>query len=303
MKKFKGVFALLLTTAMLLSLVGCAKDEVKDENTTNDTNTVTEGTTAIDETTGEAAPVANLTGEVAISGSTSVEKIGNAAAEEFMALNPNVTVTYEAIGSSAGVKNAHENVTPIGTVSRNLKDEEKAWGMKEVVIAYDGIAVITHPSNGVTKLTKDQILGIFKGEITNWSEVGGIDGPIVVVSREDGSGTREAFEDLVGYKGALSADALIAEGNGNVQTTVAGNPQSIGYVSLEFINETVKPLLIDDVEPTVENVLAGSYKISRPFLMVYHDENMTDATKAFIDFILSDDGQAIVADEGGIPVK
>lgn len=301
MKKLRLVITLLLASAMLLFFVGCAKDEVKEDIKVEDTEPTTEDTT--EDMPEATTPVADLTGSVAISGSTSVEKIGSAAAEEFMALNPGVTVTYEGIGSSAGIKNANENVTPLGTASRNLKEEEKGWGMEAVVIAYDGIAAITHPSNSVSALTKDQLLAIYKGDITNWSEVGGDDAVIVVVSREDGSGTRGAYEELLGFEGALTANALIAEGNGNVQTTVAGNPQAIGYVSLEFIDKTVKPLIIDEVEPTVDNVLAGTYQISRPFIMVYHEKNMTDATKAFIDFILSDDGQAIVADEGGIPIK
>lgn len=303
MRKLKNVFAILFATIMVLSFVGCTKEEVKEDNTTTEANATTEVTATSEAATEAVTEATTLTGTVAVSGSTSVEKIGTAAAEEFMALYPGVTVTYEGIGSSAGVKNAHENVTPLGTASRNLKEEEKSWGMKEVVIAYDGIAVITHPSNGVADLTKDQVLSIFKGEIKNWSEVGGADQAIVVVSREDGSGTRGAFEELLKFENELTADALIAEGNGNVQTTVAGNPQSIGYVSLEFIDETVKPLTVDTIEATVDNVLSGVYAISRPFVMVYHDENMNEVTQAFVDFILSDEGQAIVAEKGGIPVK
>ena len=141
------------------------------------------------------------------------------------------------------------------------------------------------------------------GEITNWKEIGGEDEEIVVVSREDGSGTRGAFEEIVGFENKLTKDAIIAKGNGNVQTTVANNDKAIGYVSFTYINNTVKPVKIDGVEPTTENVVALDYSISRPFLMVYKEENMTKESKAFLDFILSDEGQKIVEEKGGIKVN
>lgn len=244
----------------------------------------------------------SLEGSITISGSTSVEKVMVGLAEEFMALNPDVDITYEAIGSSAGIKNADQGVTMLGTASRNLKEKEVAWGLESKAIAYDGIAVITHPSNGVSDLTKEQVSAIYKGEITNWSEVGGFNEEIVVVSREDGSGTRGAFEEIVDFEDALTASAILAEGNGNVQTTVAGNPNAIGYVSFTYINDTVKGVKIAGVEPTTENVLAQSYSISRPFLMVYHKDNVDHVTQLFTDFIFSADGQTVVEDKGGIPV-
>lgn len=288
----KKLLTLLLLIAMVFTFAACSTDE-GEEDTNNDTE-VTNETDNTDE---------GLSGTVTISGSTSVEKIGVATAEEFMALNPDVDVTYEGIGSSSGVKNAKDGVTKIGTASRNLKEEEKTWGLTEVVIAYDGVAVITHPSNPITELSMEQVLAIYKGEITNWSEVGGEDKEIVVVSREDGSGTRGAYEEIVGFEGELTANALIAEGNGNVQTTVAGNPQSIGYVSFTYINDTVKPMLIEGVEPTSTNVLAETYPIARPFLMLYKEGNIDDVTKAYLDFVLSAEGQSIVEDEGGIKVN
>lgn len=287
----KKLLSLLLLVAMVFSFAGCA---------TEDAETKPEGEDTIVENDDE---VKGLSGTVSISGSTSVEKIGKATAEEFMALNPDVQVTYEGIGSSSGVKNAKDGVTKLGTASRNLKEEEKTWGLTEVTIAYDGVAVITHPSNNMEGLTVNQVQAIYKGEITNWSEVGGEDKEIVVVSREDGSGTRGAFEEIVGFEGELTKNALIAEGNGNVQTTVAGNPQAIGYVSFTYINETVKPMLIEGVEPTADNVLAEAYPISRPFLMLYKEENIDEATQAFVDFVLSAEGQMIVEEEGGISVK
>ena len=295
MKSIKKLLVLVVALLVIFAFAGCST-ETEDSETENDKVEAQQPT--VDDNAEKT-----LEGEVTISGSTSVEKIGKGAALEFEALYPDVTVTYEGIGSSSGIKNANEGTSMIGTASRNLKEEEKSWGMNEVAIAYDGVAVISHPDNSLEGLTMDQVQSIFKGEITNWSQVGGADEEIVVVSRENGSGTRGAFEELVGFEDELTENAIIAEGNGNVQTTVAGNEKAIGYVSFTYINETVKPLLVDGVEPTTENVLSGDYGISRPFLMVYHDENMNEASEEFVNFVLSEDGQMIVEDKGGIPVK
>jgi phosphate transport system substrate-binding protein len=284
MKEIKRMMVLVLALVMAVSIVGCAKEEVTVENTEE----LSESTSA------------ELTGDVTISGSTSVEKVGMALAEEFMALNNSVEVTYQGIGSSAGVKNAKSGTTQIGTASRNLKTEEKEWGLTEIELAFDGIAVISHPENRIEGLTMEQLKAIYRGEITNWSQVGGVDAEIIVVSREDGSGTRGAFEEIVGFEGELRESALIAEGNGNVQTTVAGNPLAIGYVSFTYINETVNPLLVDGIAPTVENVVSGEYGVARPFMMVYMEDNMTDAAKAFIEFAMSSEGQTIVEEKGAI---
>ncbi|MGD9677526.1 MAG: phosphate ABC transporter substrate-binding protein PstS family protein [Vulcanibacillus sp.] len=283
----KKLVFILIAIALVFSVTACG-NESSTETPTN---------------TPETQPPVELEGTVSISGSTSVEKIGVATAEEFMALNPKVNVTYEGIGSSNGVKNANDGVTQIGTASRAIKESEKAWGLTEVVIAYDGVAVITHPSNSIEGLTLEEVQAIFKGEITNWSEVGGQPGEIVVVSREEGSGTRGAFEEIVKFEGELTDNATVVEGNGGVQTTVAQNPSSIGYVSFTYINDSVKPMLIDEVIPTTENVLNGTYSVSRPFVVIYHDKNMTDASKAYVDFVLSPAGQKIVEEGGGIPVK
>lgn len=311
MKKFRNVLMVALIVVSMLAFAGCksdtdsktttddnkpssSADNNKDNNMDSNTDTDNNKDTEQDD---------KLSGLVSVSGSTSVEKIGIATAEEFMALNPDVEVTYEGIGSSNGVKNAKDGVTILGTASRNLKTEEKTWGLTEVAIAYDGVAVITHPSNGVSELTKEQVQAIYKGEITNWKDVGGKDEEIVVVSREDGSGTRGAFEEIVDFEDALTEKAIIAKGNGNVQTTVAKNDKAIGYVSFTYINDTVKPFKIDGVEPTSENVVSGDYSISRPFLLIYKEENMTKESKAFVDFILSPEGQNIVEEKGGIKVN
>lgn len=313
MKTSKKIVALMLTIMMIFAFSGCGSSNEDDtasndqnnndtaQEQTNDNNTEADsGSETEDQNSGSEEEA--ISGEITISGSTSVEKIGNALAEEFMALNPDAVVTYESIGSSNGVKNAKDGVTIFGTASRNLKTKEKDWGLTEVTLAFDGVAVITHPDNTIEGLTKDQVMAIYKGEIKNWNEVGGKDEEIVVVSREDGSGTRGAFEEIVDFEGALTSDALIAKGNGNVQTTVAKNPKSVGYVSFTYINETVKPMKIDGVEPLAEKVIAGEYSISRPFLMLYKSDNMTKAGEAFEKFALSTEGQNIVEEQGGIRV-
>lgn len=307
MKNFKVLLSLVLVIGMIASFAGCTNNGGANQNpgtaTNNDVPNNTDTNNNADNNTGNTDNTPTLSGTVTISGSTSVEKIGVALAEEFMALNPGVTVTYQGIGSSGGVTNANTKVTQIGAASRELKDSEKEFGMTEVVIAYDGIALITHPTNPVQELTLEQVQKIYKGEITNWSEVGGNNENIVVVSREDGSGTRGAFEEIVKFENELTSNATIAEGNGNVQSTVAGNPQAIGYVSFTYLNDTVQDLLIEGVQPTVENVQNGSYKVSRPFILMYHEDAMTDASKGYMDFALTSAGQEIVEENGGIAVK
>ncbi|GMQ63496.1 phosphate ABC transporter substrate-binding protein [Vallitalea maricola] len=312
MKKFRNVLMVALIVVSMVAFAGCKSDTdskaTTDDNKTssnvdNNKDNNTDTNTNTDESKDTDQDDDKLSGLVSVSGSTSVEKIGIASAEEFMALNPDVEVTYEGIGSSNGIKNAKDGVTILGTASRNLKTEEKNWGLTEVAIAYDGVAVITHPSNEVSELTKEQVQAIYKGEITNWKDVGGKDEEIVVVSREDGSGTRGAFEEIVDFEDALTEKAIIAKGNGNVQTTVAKNDKAIGYVSFTYINDTIKPFKIDGVQPTSENVVSGDYSISRPFLLIYKEENMTKESKAFVDFILSPEGQNIVEEKGGIKVN
>lgn len=163
------------------------------------------------------------------------------------------------------------------------------------------LAAIVHPDNTVSDISMEDLKKIYTGEVTNWKELGGNDAPIVVVSRENGSGTKSAFEELVGFEDALVSDATIAEGNGNVQSTVASNPNAIGYVSFTYIDETVKALTVEGVEATDANVKNSTYKISRPFLIFWHEENMNEVAKAFVEFMMSAEGQAIVA-EKAIPV-
>ena len=239
---------------------------------------------------------------ITVSGSTSVGPLAEKLAAKFEELE-NVKIEINQIGSSAGIKNAIDDVSQIGMSSRDLKQEEIDAGIEQLVIAHDGIVVVAHPSNGVKDLTMEQVKAIFTGDITNWKDVGGEDKDIVVVSREEGSGSRDAFQEIVGYEsGELTPNAVISNGNGNIKTTVATNENAIGFISFEYIDDSVSAIKYNGVEPTAENVLAGKYELSRPFLFVYKKDVSEEATK-FMDFILIEDGQKIVKDTGAIPLS
>jgi phosphate transport system substrate-binding protein len=240
---------------------------------------------------------------ISISGSTSVGPLAEKIADKYMD-KQDVKIEINQIGSSAGITNATTGVSEIGMSSRDLKEEEKANGLVETIIAFDGIVVVTHPSNKVKNLTMDQVKQIFTGEVTNWKELGGEDLEIVVVSREDGSGSRDAFQEIVGYtSGELVRTSIIASGNGNIKTTVATNKHAVGFISFEYIDSSISTININGVEATAENVLQEKYSLSRPFLFVHKEDTLTDAGQQFIDYILSSDGQAIVAETGAIPIK
>jgi phosphate transport system substrate-binding protein len=240
---------------------------------------------------------------ISISGSTSVGPLAEKIADKYMNKN-DVKIEINQIGSSAGITNATTGVSEIGMSSRDLKEEEKASGLVETIIAYDGIVVVTHSTNKVKNLTMDQVKQIFTGEVTNWKELGGDDLEIVVVSREDGSGSRDAFQEIVGYtSGELVRTSIIASGNGNIKTTVATNKHAVGFISFEYIDSSISTININGVEATAENVLQEKYSLSRPFLFVHKVDTLTEAGQQFIDYILSPDGQAIVAETGAIPIK
>lgn len=240
---------------------------------------------------------------VAISGSTSVGPLAEKLAAKYTE-EDDTNIEINQIGSSAGITNAISGVSEIGMSSRDLKDEEIESGLQEIVIAYDGIVVVTHPSNQVKDLTMEQVKQIFTGEVTNWKELGGKDMEIVVVSREDGSGSRDAFQEIVDYSsGELIKNAIIASGNGNIKTTVANNKHAVGFISFEYIDESISTIDINGVEATAENVLQEKYSLSRPFLFVHKEGKLSDAGQRFIDFILSDAGQKIAAEAGAIPIK
>lgn len=242
--------------------------------------------------------------KVTISGSTSVGPVVEVLGEDFSAKNEGISVEVQQIGSSAGIKNAIEGTSQIGMASRDLKDEEKASGLKETQIAIDGIAVITNKNNEVKDLTLEQVKDIYTGKITNWKEVGGKDAPIVVVSREDGSGTRDGFQENVGFESEeLTKDAQISDGSGNIKSIVEGNENSIGYISFGYVDDKVNALTIDGVELTVENVKDNKYPIARPFLLVNKEDKISEEGTKFIEFILSEEGQKIVEDKGFISIN
>ena len=241
---------------------------------------------------------------ISISGSTSVGPLMEKLAEKYEGVNSNVSIEINQVGSSAGIKDAINGVSEIGMSSRELKSEEESQ-VKSNVIAYDGIAIITNKNNPIKNITLDQIKGIYTGQITNWNQIdGGKDAPIVVVSREEGSGTRDAFQEIVGYKSEeLKADAMISNGNGGVKETVASNDNAVGFVSFEYLDDEVNIANVENVEPKAELVKSGEYKISRPFLLVNKDGGLSEDGQKLIDFILSDEGQTIVKENKLIPIK
>ncbi|WP_342560356.1 phosphate ABC transporter substrate-binding protein [Psychrobacillus sp. FSL W7-1457] len=238
---------------------------------------------------------------ISISGSTSVGPLAEKLAMKYEETE-SVKIEVNQIGSSAGITNATNGVSEIGMSSRDLKDEEAAQ-LEEIIIAYDGIVIVTHPSNKVENLTMEQVKQIFTGKVKNWKELGGEDLEIVVVSREDGSGSRDAFQEIVGYSsGELIRNAIVASGNGNIKTTVATNKHAVGFISFEYIDETIYPMKINGIEPTAQNVLDEKYSLSRPFLFVYKEGELTAAGQQFIDYILNPEGQEIVSEAGAIPI-
>ncbi len=258
-----------------------------------------------EETTTEAAATeakeadADLSGSISMVGSTSMEKFANALSEAFMEKYPKVTVTAEFVGSGAGIEAVTNGTADIGNSSRNLKDEEKANGVVENIVAIDGIAVVVDPANTVEDLTKDQLTGIYDGSVTNWKDVGGSDAPIVVVGREAGSGTRGAFEELLKLEDACKYSNEL-DSTGAVMAKVASTPGSIGYVSLDVLDDTVKTVKLDGAEPTEENIKAGKYFLSRPFVMATKGEisEQSDLVKALFDYIYSDEGSELVKSVG-----
>lgn len=239
------------------------------------------------------------TAKITISGSTSVGPTMEVLAEAYEK-NNDVKIEVQQVGSSAGIKNTIEGTSDLGMSSRDLKDEE-VESVDETQIAIDGIAVVTNTANKVKDLTMEQVKDIFTGKITNWKEVGGDDAQIVVISREDGSGTRDGFQELVGFESEeLTKDAQICDGSGNIKSTVEGNENSISYISFGYLDDTLNDVTIDGVEANDDNVVAGTYKISRPFLLVNKKDSLSEEAKAFVDFIMSEEGQNIVAEEGFI---
>lgn len=306
--KMKKILSIILVCVLAVAMfAGCASEQAKvqEEPAKAEESAPAEEAKPVEEAKPEAKEEASLKGNIQVVGSTSVTPVAQKLAEAFSSKETGVKIDVQGVGSTAGVKATNDGTAGIGMASRNLKTTEKEWGIDEYVIAYDGITVVVHPSNGASDLTAAQITDIFKGEITNWKDVGGIDKEILVVSREAGSGTRGAFEDIMKLKeknadgkkvSVVKKDALIAKGNGAVKANIASKEYSIGYISLSYLDESVKGLYVDGVEPTIPNIKAEKYPVYRPFLMLTKGE-VKPEVKAFLDFILSDDGQEIVGEK------
>ena len=282
--KMRKITALLCAVTMTFGLVACGSG--------------TETELAAQATETEASD-ADLTGTVSMAGSTSMEKLANATAESFMAKYPGVTVTAEFTGSSAGVEAVTAGSVDIGNASRALKDAEKEAGIVENIVAIDGIAVVVDPANTVVDLTKEQLISVYTGETKNWSELGGADAPIVVVGREASSGTRSAFEELLEIEDAcIYASEL--DSTGAVIAKVAATPGAIGYVSLDAINETVVAVSLEGVAANAENIKAGNYFLSRPFVMATKGEisEQSEAVQAYFEYLASEEGKEVIAAVG-----
>ena len=287
------------------ALVACGNsDAAANTASSAEASTVAESTVAASSEAAPAEATADLSGSISMVGSTSMEKLANALSEAFMEEYPEVTVTAEFVGSGAGIEAVTNGTADIGNSSRSLKDEEKAAGVVENVVAIDGIAVCVDPANEVADLTKEQLTNIYNGTVTNWKEIGGADEPIIVIGREAGSGTRGAFEELVDLKDACKyANELDSTGAGIAK--VASTPGAIGYASLDALDDSVKALSLEGVEATAENIKAGNYFLSRPFVMATKGEisEQNDLVQAWFDFVLGDEGQQVASEVGLITVK
>ena len=243
------------------------------------------------------------TGTVATDGSTSMEKVIGSLKEIFEANNNGIMVTYNPTGSGSGITAVAEGRCDIGLSSRDLKDEEKAKGLTGTVLAYDGIAIIVNPENPVSDLTIEDIAKIYTGEITNWKDVGGTDGEIVLIGREAGSGTRDGFESITGTSEKCKYRQELTS-TGDVITTVAENPAAIGYASLASVKDSVKALKIGGVAPSEATIKDGSYEIQRNFVLVTKtDGKLSDAAQKFFDYITSSDASEVIKTAGAVPVK
>ena len=282
MKKF---FTLALTAVMALSLLtACgSKDNASDDNKGE-----------------EGGTTAALSGTVSTDGSTSMEKVINSLGESFMAANKDVKFTYNPTGSGSGVQAVTEGRCDIGLSSRALKDDEKASGLVETVLAYDGIAIVVSPENPVSDLDVDTIAKIYTGEITNWKDVGGDDAEIVLIGREAGSGTRDGFESITGTKDACQYRQELTS-TGDVINTVSQNPNAIGYASLSAVGESVKALTVGGVKATEATVKDGSYVVQRPFVLVTKEgTELSPAAQAFFDYAISPEVADIIANAGAV---
>lgn len=234
-----------------------------------------------------------------IAGSTSVQPFAEKLAEIFMDFKPGFVINVQGGGSTAGIKACRQGAAEIGTSSRDLHPEEN--DLRKLVIAWDGIAIIVNPENTVQNLTREQVRGIYSGKIRSWAEVGGENHPIFFVTREEGSGTRDAFESLVMKKTEISDEAIVEDSNGSVREIIAHNPYAIGYISYGVVNPQVKAVKIDGIPPSLTTIKNQSYRLTRPFLFVTRD-SVSPLARKFIDFVLGKEGQDILEKEGLVGV-
>ena len=285
----KKILAFALSAVMALALLAGCGNQTDNNNSSNDNG-------------GDASdpPAASVSGTVSTDGSTSMEKVIGALSESYMAANKDVTVNYNPTGSGAGITAVQEGTCDIGLSSRALKDEEKAAGLKETVLAYDGIAIIVHPDNPVSDLSIEQIAKLYTGEITNWKDVGGSDAEVVLIGREAASGTRDGFESITGTKDKCQYRQELTS-TGDVITAVSQNPDAIGYASLAAIKDSVKALSVDGVTPSETTVKDGSYQVQRPFVLVtVEGKALSAAAQSFFDYATSADAADIIAKAGAV---
>ena len=295
--RVKKMMAILTAATMVAAgVMGCGSSDTNaDANNSNDNTTQTESQA----TDNNTADNTNLSGSVTLAGSTSMEKLANAMNEAFMEKYPSVSATAEFTGSSAGIESLAAGSVDIGDASRALSDDEKGQGIVENIVAIDGIAVITDTDNTITDIKSEDLAKVYTGEITNWKDLGGKDEQIVVIGREAGSGTRDAFEELMDVKDSCKY-AQELDSTGAVLAKVAATPGAVGYVSLDVLDDTVNGLKINAVEPTEENILAGTYVLQRPFVMATKGEisEQSEQVQAYFDFINSEDGQNVIKSVG-----
>lgn len=287
--KLKKLIAMTLSVAALLTMTACGAS-------TGPAETTAAATEAAAETTAAAEKVS---GTVSMAGSTSMQKLCEAMMESFQEAYPDITVTAEYTGSGAGLEALAGGKTDIGNASRALKDGEKSSGAVENIVAIDGIAVITDKVNTVLDLTTEQLADVYTGKITNWKDLGGEDAAIVVIGREAGSGTRAAFEELLKVDDQC-AYAQELDSTGGVLAKVAATPGSIGYVSLDVVDGTVSPISLNGVAPAEENIVAGSYMLSRPFVMATMGtiDEQNEAVKTWFNYVQSDEGKTVITGLG-----
>lgn len=289
----KKLTCLGLSLALALGLfTGCGSSNNQDQGSGSGSQSNTNDSSTVE-----------LSGTVNTAGSTSMKDVMAVLTEVFEKENPGVTINYTGSGSGAGIKGATSGTCDIGLSSRALKDEEKESGAVENIVALDGVAIVINPANGVENLTVEQIAQIFTGEITNWSEVGGTDGEIAVFGREAGSGTRGAFEEIVGVVDTCKYTNEYSS-TGDVIGNVASNPNAIGYASLSAVDDTVKAVKVNGVAPSEDTVKDGTYEIQRPFVMVTKEgAELSEAAQAFLEFAMSADVADYIAAAGAVSPK